>query len=101
MILVDPGREQDLDRLDVAAVAGRNQGSAAEPIDALEIRLRPQHQLEDFGSAFCAGDQKRRVLDEVLGVDVGAFGDQQAGDLDVIALRRRQRARCGHGRRGR
>ena len=94
VILVDCGREQELHRLDVAAVAGGDQGGAAEAIDASEVRLRPQHQLEDLGTALGAGDEKRRVLDEVLGVDVGALVDEQAGDVDMIALRRRQERRA-------
>ena len=59
VVLVDCGREQKLHRLDVAAVAGRDQGGAAEAIEALEVGLRPQHQLEDFGTTLCAGDEKR------------------------------------------
>jgi len=36
------------------------------------------------------GDQKRRILDVVAGIDVGAFIDEEAGNLDLIALRRGQ-----------
>ncbi len=90
MIPIDPGGKQHLHRLDVAAVAGRDEGGSAEPIEAIEIGIRQQHQLEDVGSAFCSGNQKRGVLNEIPGIDVGAFGDQQTGHVDVIALRRSQ-----------
>ena len=37
-----------------------------------------------------AGVEKRRILDEILGVDVGALLDQEARDLDAVAVGRGQ-----------
>src|SRR5205085_1384995 len=53
-----------------------------------------QRQLEDFEPAFGGGVEERRVLDKILGVDVSALLDQQAGDFDLVALRRRQQRRA-------
>ena len=70
--------------------------SAVPPKRFTLLRSGPagQHQLEDFGPALGTGDKKRRVLDKIPDVDVCAFVDEQPGDVDVIALRRREQSRA-------
>lgn len=94
MIPVDRGREQDPHSLDMAAVTGRDEGGAAKAVHTLEVRAGDQHQLQDFGPALGTGDKKWRILDKIPDVDVCTFVDEQPGDVDVIALRRREQSRA-------
>ena len=78
--------EQNLHRLDVTAMGGRI--SAVPPITVLAVQIGVglERELEDLGAPLRGSIEKRRVLDEVLGVHVGAFADQKARDLDMIAM---------------
>jgi hypothetical protein len=75
-------------------VRGGNERGAAVAVDVLEVGAGGECHLEDFGAALGAGIEERRVLDEILGVDVGALLDEEARDLDAVALGGSQKGRA-------
>ena len=86
VIDLDAGRDQGADRLDMAALAGRNQGGAAIAVGALQVGAMFKRQLEDREVPARAGIEIGAVVDGVLGIDVGAGLDQGAGGVDAVLM---------------
>ena len=90
VILVDRGSEQDLHRLDVAVMRRRDEAGAAIAVGVLEVGAGGERHLQDFDAALSGGVEIGRILDEILGVDVGALLNEVSRDLDAVAVGRGQ-----------
>ena len=72
----------------------RNEAGAAVTVGVLEIGARRKRHLEDFDPALRGGVEVGRILDKILGVDVGALLDQEARNIDAVAVGGGQKRRA-------
>ena len=90
MIDIDPDSQKEADDLGMAMMRGRDQGRAAVAVGIVELRAMPQDELQDLVATLGPGVEERRILHAVLGVNVCACLDQQAGDLQIVGARRQK-----------
>ena len=93
VIDVDPCLDKERDRFGMALFGGRDEGGAAKAIGAREVCAMVENEAEDVDAAFRAGDKIGAVVDGVLGVDIGAGGEEQACGLKIVVLDGHQK-RC-------
>jgi hypothetical protein len=78
----------------MTVVRRRNQRRAAEAVQALQVGTGGQRHAQDLQVAARAGQQVRAVFQMILGVDVGAGGDQKAGHLHLMGVSGGQQCRA-------
>ena len=72
--------------VDVTVVRRRDQAGASIAVGGAQVGAVCERQAQDFDTALGCRVEIWRVLDSVLGVDVGAGLDQRIGDADAVGV---------------